>query len=126
MSEIKLSLLDQALKNAFEAGYLKAQEEIGIKPTSGYHIVRTYSAGVFCGVIESRNGKEVVLNDARRLWYWKGAASLSQLSIDGVACPSECKFPQAVNDLLLLEAIEVLPVTDKAKASIDLVPIWKA
>ena len=114
------------LANALEAAYLEGQGMAVPRPASEYHIVRTYSSGVFCGVIESRNGKEVVLNDARRLWYWKGAASLSQLAVEGVSYPNECKFPEAVNGVILLEAIEILPVTVKAKASIDSVPVWKA
>ena len=61
-----------------------------------YVIVRTYSAGVFAGTMESRNGQEVVLTNARRLWYWSGAASLSQLAVSGTSKPSECKFPVAV------------------------------
>mgnify|MGYP006355232579 FL=1 len=40
-------------------------------------IVRTYSAGVFFGEVVKRTGKEVVMRNARRLWYWSGAASLS-------------------------------------------------
>jgi len=43
-----------------------------------YVLVRTQSAGVFAGELESRNGQEVVLLNARRIWYWDGAASLSQ------------------------------------------------
>ena len=89
-----------------------------------YVIVRTYSAGVFAGFLESRKGQEVVMTDARRLWYWKGAASLSQLAVDGVSCPSECKFPVAVSRVELLQAIEVLDVTKKAKESIAGVPVW--
>jgi hypothetical protein len=91
-----------------------------------YVIVRTYSAGVFAGYLESQHGKEVVLKDARRLWYWKGAASLSQLSVDGIKCPEECKFPCEVPSVHLLEAIEILPVSDKAKSSIASVPVWTA
>jgi hypothetical protein len=90
-----------------------------------YVIVRTYSAGVFAGIFESRNGQEVVLKKARRLWFWKGAASLSQLSVDGVSCPSECKFPCEVPTVLLLQAIEILPVSAKAQKSIKGVPIWE-
>ena len=45
-----------------------------------YQIVRTYSAGVFAGYVASRNGQEVILKKARRLWYWVEAASLSQLA----------------------------------------------
>jgi hypothetical protein len=91
-----------------------------------YVIVRTYSAGVFAGYLESRKDTEVVLTNARRLWYWKGAASLSQLAMEGVSCPLECKFPIAVDRVLLLEAIEILDVTQKAKACIEAVPVWAA
>ena len=90
-----------------------------------YVICRTYSAGVFAGYLESRNGQEVVLLDARRIWYWKGAASLSQLAMDGTSCPKECKFPKAVDRVELLQAIEILDVTENAKKSILDVPEWK-
>ena len=89
-----------------------------------YCIVRTYSAGVFAGTIVSRKGKEVVLKNARRLWYWSGAASLSQLSIDGVAKPEACKFPAEVPSVILTEAIEILPVSAKARKSIAGVKVW--
>lgn len=88
-------------------------------------IARTYSAGVFLGTLVSRKGKEIVLKHARRLWYWDGAASLSQLSQEGVKRPDNCKFPMPVPSVLLTELIELLPVSKQAKASIDGVPIWK-
>ena len=90
-----------------------------------YYIVRTYSAGVFAGEIESRNGKEVVMKNARRLWGWDGAASLSQLSMEGVSKPENCKFPCEVDMVILLEAIEILKCSDIAKKSIKGVKIWK-
>jgi hypothetical protein len=89
-------------------------------------IVRTYTAGVFAGLLKSRKGKEVVLTDARRLWYWSGAASLSQLSVDGTSNPSACKFPVAVPEVILTEAIEILSLSAKARASIDSVKPWRA
>lgn len=76
-----------------------------------YVIVRTYSAGVFAGFLESKKGKEVVVRQARRLWYWKGAASLSQLAVDGVSCPLECKFPATVDRIDLTEAPAPAPAT---------------
>lgn len=88
-------------------------------------IVRTYSAGVFAGTLKSRDGKEAVLTDARRIWYWAGAASLSQLAVDGTSKPNECKFPTSVPEVLLTEAIEIIPTTGKAQASIAAVPVWK-
>jgi len=90
-----------------------------------YKIVRTYSAGVFAGYIESRDGQEVVMREARRLWYWSGASSLSQLANEGVKEPSDCKFPAVVDRVVLLQAIEILDATKQAKKSIDGVPIWK-
>lgn len=91
-----------------------------------YVIVRTFSAGVFAGELESRTGKEVILKNARRLWYWEGAASLSQLATDGVSKPENCKFPCEVDRVCLLEATEIIDVTPKAKKSIASVPVWKA
>ena len=90
-----------------------------------YVIVRTYSAGVFAGYLESRKGREVVLLNARRLWYWDGAASLSQLAEEGVSKPENCKFPQEVARVELLEVVEILDVTQRAKESIDSVAQWK-
>ena len=91
-----------------------------------YVIVRTYSAGVHAGVLKSRDGKEVVLTDARRIWYWDGAASLSQLAVEGTSKPDKCKFPTSLEEILLLEAIEIIPCTEKARASIEGVPVWSA
>ncbi|MCF6147309.1 MAG: hypothetical protein E3K37_01480 [Candidatus Kuenenia sp.] len=90
-----------------------------------YVIVRTYSAGVFAGYLQSRNGKEAVLRDARRIWYWDGAATLSQLAMEGTKKPGNCKFPQPVTCVTLTEAIEILACTEAAKESIEGVPIWK-
>jgi len=88
-----------------------------------YVIVRTYSAGVFAGNLESRKGKEVVLRNARRIWYWAGAASLSELAQRGTSKPSECKFPVEVSRVTLLEAIEILDVTSAAEKSVKGVPV---
>lgn len=88
-------------------------------------MVRTYSAGVFLGTLASRDGKEVVLKDARRMWYWDGAASLSQLATVGTSKPKGCKFPAPVAEILLTEAIEIIPATEAAIASIAAVPEWK-
>jgi hypothetical protein len=93
--------------------------------TKKYVIVRTYSAGVFSGELESRNGQEVIITNARRLWYWKGASSLSELAMKGVAYPDECKFPIAVDRVELMQAIEILDCTESARKSIEEVPEWK-
>jgi hypothetical protein len=87
-------------------------------------IVRTYSAGVFFGNVESRNGQEVVMTSARRIWYWAGAASLSELAQRGTSNPTACKFPVAMDRVILTQAIEIIDVTPEAAASIDGVAVW--
>lgn len=90
-----------------------------------YCIVRSKSAGVFAGTVEKREGVEVTLTNARRIWYWDGAASLSQLATSGTSKPMNCKFPEPVEEVLLLEIIEVIPITEVAAKSIASVPVWK-
>ena len=90
-----------------------------------YCMVRTYSAGVFAGTLAERNGKEARLTDARRIWYWRGAASLSELATEGPSVPKECKFPAPVSEVLLTEVIEIIPISDEARKRIEEVPEWK-
>ena len=91
-----------------------------------YIICRTENAGVFAGELESRQGTEVVMTNARRLWYWDGAATLSELAVSGTKKPRACKFPVAVPRVTLFQVVEILDVTDAARASIEGVPIWEA
>ena len=93
-----------------------------------YKIVRTYSAGVFAGYLKEKVTKEgttiCILLNARRLWTWAGAASLSELAMHGTSKPNDCKFPCEVSKVELLQVIEILDVTKKAKESIDSVKVW--
>ncbi len=88
-------------------------------------IIRADRAGVFFGTLKEKNGNEVVMENVRRLWYWEGAASLSQLAVDGVSRPSLCKFTVTVPEMTILGVIEIIPCTDKAIESIEGVAEWK-
>jgi len=88
-------------------------------------MVRTYSAGVFYGELIERNGKEAILLNARRVWYWDGAATLSQLAQSGTSKPENCKFPESVDQVILTEVIELISVTEIALISLNKVAIWK-
>src|SRR3990167_11146051 len=90
-----------------------------------YVIARTFSAGVFAGYLEKRVGQEVIMRNVRRIWYWDGAASLSQLAMEGTSKPQNCKFPIAVDRVEVLQVIELLSCTEVAKKSIESVAIWK-
>lgn len=88
-------------------------------------IIRGDRSGVFFGTLAERNGREVTLNDCRRLWYWDGAASISQLASEGTKKPSDCKFTVTVESITILDAIEIIPCTEEAIKSIENVKVWK-
>lgn len=88
-------------------------------------IIRADRAGVFFGTLKERDGSEVVMTNVRRLWYWDGAASLSQLAVEGTKAPSSCKFTVTVPEMTILGVIEVIPCTDEAIRSIEGVKEWK-
>ena len=119
--------MDKVVINGEE--YIKASEAKVFEPATldgmEYCMVRTYSAGVFAGYVESRDGKEATLRQARRIWYWAGAASLSQLAMEGTNKPEECKFPCEVDKVILTEVIEIIPMTERARQSIAEVSVWK-
>ena len=64
-------------------------------------IIRADRAGVFFGTLTAKEGSEVTLTNVRRLWYWDGAASLSQLAVNGVTNPSACKFTVVVPEMTI-------------------------
>lgn len=90
-----------------------------------YVIIRSINAGCFAGDLVERDGDSVTLSNARRLWYWAGAASLSQLAMEGTSKPKDCKFPPVVTKQEVLGVIEILDVTKAARTSIEGVPAWR-
>jgi hypothetical protein len=94
--------------------------------TGKYCIIRANRAGVFAGTFKERSGNEVTLVNARRLWYWAGAASISQLAASGTSNPRGCKFTVTVSEITVLDVIEIIPCTEAAETNIKAVPEWKA
>ena len=91
----------------------------------GKYIVRGDRSGVFYGEIKERNGKEVTMTNVRRLWYWEGANSISQLAQCGTVNPKNCKFTVTVDEMLILDAIEIDKCSQEAIKSIEAVKEWK-
>lgn len=89
-----------------------------------YVLVRTRSAGVFAGYLTSAEAQDLILINARRIWYWSGASSLSELAMKGTSTPNGCKFPAPVNRIHLFEVIEIIDVTEQARNSIESVKVW--
>ncbi len=99
------------------------------KKQAQYVVVRSYGAGAFAGELvksQRQNGvRAVVLNGARRLWKWAGAATLSEVATSGVGRPAECKFGVPVNGHEIENVIEVIPMTEAARISVMGVAEWR-
>lgn len=74
-----------------------------------YVVVRTCSAGVHVGTLAAHDCKRVTLTDARRIWSWKGANTLHEISLHGVGAGSRVSEP--VSQIVLTEAVEIIPCT---------------
>lgn len=85
-------------------------------------IIRMYASGVFFGEIAAQDGRMVEIKNSRRLWGWKASESisLSAVAVHGVK-DAGCKFAPAVPTMTVLDALEIIPASDKAAASIDAV-----
>ena len=84
-----------------------------------YVIVRCRDAGVHAGVLQDHNGREALLTDARRLWYWKpanGQKFLSGVAVAGLHADS--KVGAAVSKILLTETCEIIKCSTLAEKSI--------
>ena len=92
-------------------------------------VIRSYGAGVFYGTLaeaEPTDDKYTVeLTDARRLWYWDGAATLTQLAAEGVTAPNNCKFTMRSESVVVTSVIEIHGATEKAIKSVEAVKEWK-
>ena len=94
-----------------------------------YCVIRSYGAGVFCGYVKEQkadvNGVNVTLVNSRRVWYWDGACSLSQLAVEGSKSIGNCKIAMVVPEQFVANAIEIIPMSEKAKNNIEGAVIWK-
>ena len=88
-------------------------------------IIRGDRSGVEFGTLVAYKGNEVTLHNARRIWYWDGAATLSQLAKEGTKKPENCKFTVYVDSITILDTVEIIPCTDEAIKSIEGVKEWK-
>lgn len=80
--------------------------------------------GIHFGFLKSKVADEVILVGSRRVQYWSGAASISEMAIRGVGKPAECRFAPVVPEITLLKVVEIIPVSTKAQANLFGVPVW--
>jgi hypothetical protein len=88
-------------------------------------IVRAYSAGVFFGTLIEKNGDEVTLSNARKLYQWDGAAAVEQLALNGTSKPENCKFTVTVEEITIMQVSQIIPCTEDSIISLESVEEWK-
>lgn len=94
-----------------------------------YVIVRASAAGVHCGELASRDGSEVVLEKARRIWRWDTrndavkAFTLHEVSMIGAG--SGGRVSAEVDEILVLGVCEVIPCTKQGEKALREAPEWK-
>src|SRR3990167_3144769 len=92
-------------------------------------IIRSYGAGVFLGYVAEQkselNGVNIILKQAKRIHYWDGACSLTQLALEGTKVPQNCRITESVESQFIANVIEIIPVTSKASKNLDEVKICK-
>ena len=81
-------------------------------------IIRTYSAGVWFGTLSEKSGNEVIISNARRMWRWFAAESisLSAVALHGIK-EDQSLIAEAVPQVWL-EAVEIIPCSAKSAAQI--------
>jgi hypothetical protein len=91
-------------------------------------IIRARDAGVHYGTVEAVDGRAVVLTDARRIWRWRGAATLSDVALTGPARSGDdwTRISPAVARCAILDACEILLTTRAADERIAEVLPWSA
>ena len=118
-----LKLLRLALSNNNQENQVQTQE--GATSLIGqYVIIRTYSAGVWAGYLKEKVKNEVYLTEARRMYKWVNVEgiSLSGIALNGLSKESNICAPVPI---VWLEAIEIIPCSEKAKSLIIKQPIYK-
>ena len=84
-------------------------------------IIRTYASGVHMAkVLDVFNGSmfsRVSLTDSRRIRYWYGARSLSEMAIDGIQT-EKSQVHAALAEHYIEDVIEIIPASEKAIESI--------
>lgn len=94
-----------------------------------YCVIRSYGAGVFCGYVKEKlaeaNGVNVELVNSRRIYYWSGACSLSQLAVDGLKDIGNSKIAMVVPVQTVANVIEIIPMSKQAAKQIQGAEVWK-
>ncbi len=92
-------------------------------------LIRSYGSGVHFGLLSEKRdapqGLEVTLLQSRRIHKWVGAASLSQLAVDGIGNKSESRVAVELPYITISNVIEIIPLSTKSLDNLKNSPVWE-
>lgn len=115
-------------KNRREQRQSKQQEQLPLaakkEDSKPFVLVRARDAGVHCGTLEQTDRDVVTLSNARRVWRWKGANTLHELSLRG-ADKDYTRISEPVAHVVIIGACEIIDCTQAARENL-IVSRWGA
>ena len=90
-----------------------------------YSIIRSDRFGIYFAEVKSQTEKTIVLQNARNIHYWNGAASVLQLATDPTNLRSNTRITMSVDTLSITDTVMVIPCTKVAEDFLKAFPVWK-
>ena len=89
-----------------------------------YVVVRSGQAGVFAGEFVEKNGTEVILKNARKIYRWDGAYTVEDIAVKGLANIDCCQITIVVPEIVIDDVCQVLPTSEVARGILEGTPVW--
>lgn len=93
-------------------------------------LIRSCASGVHFGFFKEEkdllSGKQVTLVNSRRVHYWEGACSISQLALEGTKKPDDCRISVTLPEITITQVIEVIPLSVASYNNLNSINEWKS
>ena len=87
-------------------------------------IARIDRAGVFHGTLDYIDSDIIRLKDARRIYYWNGALSVTSMAAKGIT-DGKVTIPVTTVEFMSDKIVELNECSDAATKSIEAIKPWK-
>ena len=118
-------LIAEILKEELSQKKAEPRQKISERFVGKICMFRTDSAGVHFGELVEKDHQECLVKNARRVYYWTHACSLSQLAMEGSKDIENCKIAMLVDETILDQVIETIPMSDEAIRILGGASSWK-
>ena len=89
-------------------------------------IARIERAGVFHGVLDYKDAEITRMTHVRRIYYWQGALSVTDMAVNGISAASKVTVPASVVEFDTPQVVELIECSNEASQVIENITPWKA